>query len=309
MGSFGQQVRAVLDLLRLPNAPTVWSNVVAAWILSGGDPLAWQLPVLCLGGTLLYFGGTILNDAFDADWDARHRPERPIPSGRLARSTVWGLGYGGLGFGSIALLIGGCHGWLITALTATIVAYDWLHKKTAWSVTLMGGCRTLLYLVVGIPWPESNKEMLDAQWPNPALFGGLLGIYIISLSLFARGEATGRKGSGIWILGLLPAPLLILLILQKPPSLWVPGTKTSEWIDLLPGLLALAMALWCVAAVRLPLRPGSKPADIGRCVSRLLAGIVLFDAMLVSVVHPTAGLALLILFPLALLLQKKFAAT
>src|SRR5262245_63491269 len=45
-------------------------------------------------GSLFYSGGMALNDAFDAEIDARERPERPIPSGRVSRGTVLALGFG-----------------------------------------------------------------------------------------------------------------------------------------------------------------------------------------------------------------------
>ena len=40
----------------------------------------------------LYAAGMVLNDAFDAELDARERPERPIPSGRISRSRHGVLG-------------------------------------------------------------------------------------------------------------------------------------------------------------------------------------------------------------------------
>ena len=86
--------RTLLDLGRVSNLPTVWTNVLAGAVLSGG---ALHLPLLgglALGGSLLYVGGMFLNDAFDRGVDARMRPERPIPSGRATAAQVFGIGFG-----------------------------------------------------------------------------------------------------------------------------------------------------------------------------------------------------------------------
>ena len=79
---------------RVSNLPTVWTNTLAAIILAGAAPLAPQPLPLLLAMTLFYVGGMYLNDAFDANIDARERPERPIPSGQISRASVYGLGFG-----------------------------------------------------------------------------------------------------------------------------------------------------------------------------------------------------------------------
>ena len=74
-------LRAWLILGRVSNLPTVWTNVLVAWLLSGGAftwsaALSWMLA----GASLLYVGGTTLNDFFDVAFDREFRKERPIPS-------------------------------------------------------------------------------------------------------------------------------------------------------------------------------------------------------------------------------------
>ena len=68
-------IRTLLVLGRVSNLPTVWSNCLAGWWLGGGGHFA-KLPFLLLVVTLLYLGGMLLNDAFDADFDRQHRKER-----------------------------------------------------------------------------------------------------------------------------------------------------------------------------------------------------------------------------------------
>src|SRR5713101_4665697 len=103
--SLTRHLRTLLVLGRASNVPTVWSNCLAGWILGGGGPHK-RLLALCAGATLLYLGGMFLNDAFDAQFDLQHRPERPIPSGAIQASTVWKWGFLFLGLGWLVL------GWL-----------------------------------------------------------------------------------------------------------------------------------------------------------------------------------------------------
>ncbi|MBR4318381.1 MAG: UbiA family prenyltransferase [Kiritimatiellae bacterium] len=86
------------ELLRLPNLFTVPGDILAGWVLAG---MRGAFPVLPIIASLcLYSAGLLLNDACDAKIDAHERPSRPIPSGRVKRSTVfWGrYRVGGLGF-------------------------------------------------------------------------------------------------------------------------------------------------------------------------------------------------------------------
>ena len=74
-------------MARLPNVPTVWSNVFTGWIFGLGNfssEIGWLIWALLMA-TMLYVGGTILNDWHDANYDRQHRPERPIPAGRVSR--------------------------------------------------------------------------------------------------------------------------------------------------------------------------------------------------------------------------------
>ena len=80
------RTRLWLDLARAGNFPSVWSNVVAALVLSQSVRGEWPSPsvlVLALiAGSLAYAGGTTLNDVADVAFDSVHRPERAIPRGR-----------------------------------------------------------------------------------------------------------------------------------------------------------------------------------------------------------------------------------
>ena len=48
--------------------------------------------------SLFYVGGMFLNDAFDREFDARSRPDRPIPSGQISGTSVFGFGLSDAGW-------------------------------------------------------------------------------------------------------------------------------------------------------------------------------------------------------------------
>ena len=68
-----------LNLGRISNLPTVWSNVLAGMVMAGGA-LDHRFIPAGLSLSLFYVGGMYLNDAFDRGIDAIERPERPIPA-------------------------------------------------------------------------------------------------------------------------------------------------------------------------------------------------------------------------------------
>jgi 4-hydroxybenzoate polyprenyltransferase len=76
-------------MARLPNVPTVWSNVFTAWVLVCGGVstlYAWKdFGVALATATMFYIGGTVINDCHDVRFDRQNRPERPIPAGRVSR--------------------------------------------------------------------------------------------------------------------------------------------------------------------------------------------------------------------------------
>src|SRR5688572_24522777 len=146
------RARAWLDLARAGNFPSVWSNVVAALVLSGPVLGAWPSPsvvvVALIAGSLAYAGGTTLNDVADVRFDSVHRPERAIPRGVVRRSTAAWVGAIELVVGLGVLVALGASVLWATALAVTIVLYDWIHKHWAGSVVLMAACRMLLALTI-----------------------------------------------------------------------------------------------------------------------------------------------------------------
>ena len=106
--------RAVLDMARAGNLPSVASNVIAALVLSGASGMNWpssgQLVQALVAGFLLYAGGATLNDVADADFDRKHRPERAIPTGVFSRPVALALGAVEMALGAAMLWRAGACG-------------------------------------------------------------------------------------------------------------------------------------------------------------------------------------------------------
>ncbi len=177
--------RVWFDLARAGNFPSVASNVLAALILSAPHAPGWPAPgmlaLAAIAGCLIYAGGATFNDVADAAFDARHRPERAIPRGAVTRAGAAWLAGLEMALGVGLLLYGGASLAWALALVATILAYDWIHKKWIGSVVLMAGCRVLLGVTVAsLPGHVVTSPLLI--W-LAALF-----VYIVTLSLIARWE-------------------------------------------------------------------------------------------------------------------------
>ena len=253
--AMNQRLRTLLVLGRVSNLPTVWSNCLAGWWLGGGWNF-WKLLVLLLGMSLLYTGGMFLNDAFDEEFDRLRRPERPIPSSKIAASRVWQYGFAQL-FAGVLLLL--CCGKLTctigVVLAFFIVVYDFTHKFFVESPWLMGACRFWVYIIAATTGVEGLNGF--------AVFGGAaLAFYVVGLSYIARRESS-RAAVPYWPLPLLAAPVILALTINdgryRLPAIWI----------------SVVLGLWVVRYVHLIFLGGG--TNVGWIVSNLLAGIVLVD--------------------------------
>ncbi len=279
--------RTLLILGRVSNAPTIWSNCLAGWLLGGSGP-AWQWALLTLAVTLLYVGGMFLNDAFDAGYDRQNRRLRPIPSGAISEKETWQWGFSLLALGAAGLIWMGKGAAVFTLLlTGFIILYNLLHKLTEVSVVLMAACRVLVYWV--------SASVAQQGLTGEVLWWGLaLGSYILGVSLLARRE-NSRGPAPYWPAIFLAAPLLLAGLDDDGPA-----RPTGN-------VLSLVLTVWTLWALRHAFWRAEP--KVGYAVARLLAGITLVDLLAVADLgRPEAGLFLL-WFVLALLMQRYIPAT
>lgn len=230
--------RIWFDLARAGNFPSVASNVLAALILSSpplGSGASWPAPstlaLTGLAGCLIYAGGATFNDVADAEFDSRHRPHRAIPRGAVTRATAaWVAGIEMLVGLAILVALGGSPAWA-AALAATILAYDWIHKRWIGSVILMAGCRVLLAVTIAtLPGHVATPAFL---WWVGALF-----VYIVTLSLIARWEY--KPGAPAAKLGRAVGQLLAFIPLIDAVALLLVGA----WMPAMACAVAVPLGRW-----------------------------------------------------------------
>ncbi|MFZ3584749.1 UbiA family prenyltransferase [Loktanella sp. DJP18] len=243
----------------MSNLPTVWTNALAGAIIGAGTSISNGAVIgAAVILSLFYVGGMWLNDAFDAEIDARERASRPIPSGEISQTAVFLVGAALLVF---AVLLGSYFGSTAAAaalaLAAAILLYDWLHKRTALSTLIMGATRFLCYVF----------GALVAGGFSAAVLIGAAGLfaYVVGLTYAAKQEAYDRIGRA-WPLAVLAVPPIIGLVFA--------GTN--------PVALSLWAALVVLMSFAVRLLFKRKPGDVPRAVVTLIAGISLYDAVLIA---------------------------
>ncbi len=283
----GQTGRVYVELSRLSNIPTCLTNALVGCALGGAIP--WRTAaIVTVGVMLMYVAGMALNDAFDAEVDARRRPERPIPSGRLPRRAAFVYGMVCLALGvAVTAAVGPVL--FALALAVCIVLYNLLHHRLAIAVVFMGLCRGLIY-------PLAAGAVSQApDWNLVAWFAAAMGAYVTVLTIIARREAADTASVGRWLSLFLPAIALLPVIRIRPES-W---TWTS--------LGGVVMVAWLLRSARCAL---GRPPRIKRAVLGWLSGICLIDACYLALLdQPTAAIAALGCFGLTVVGHRYILGT
>lgn len=273
-----------LTLGRLSSLPTVWTNGLAGWLLTGMYFDVLPLLALMVSLSLFYLAGMLLSDAFDTEAAAAERLARPIPKRAASRAMVFRLGFGMLG---AAVLIGFFlrveAGFAGVALALAIVAFDYLHKQTPLAPVLMGLVRMLTYAMAAL---AASGEISQA-----AIFGAIgLFAHVAGLSYIVRQAAYNRTCQA-WPLAVLAVPLPMILI--------VSGTSAWPWLAAYAAVVALALGLLF----------RRKPGDVPKAVATLIAAIALYDAALLSGVGFVPAVIALCGFGATLALRRRKSGT
>ena len=317
---------AVLATGRISNLPTVWSNVLVGFlwaqlstrVFTDAPSTELTLPILiatALAASLLYVGGCFLGDAIDVEFDRAHKPDRPIPSGLLSRSSVstaaaFMLTAGAvlpsaflfLSNGKVDLMVG-----LTTfLLSGSIVAYSIWHKRSPWAgLPLIGACRFFLVLfaaTAAFAVIQPAGCHLDTITPSQGLFpsadhiltiAALVGSYTICFASVARSESSPKPIT--W-----RKALIAIMLLLPTAQVWL--APYCAWN--FPSLCALSLYwLWMGFAFSQINR------NKGRFVSMSLAGFCLLDACFASHFGWLYPAICLLLFLMALAMQRWAPAT
>lgn len=280
--------RALLATSRLPNIPSVISNVwfgvaLGAWQWGWDSDRSLFLKgaVLALCGVLLYLGGNFLNDWHDREWDAEKRPERALPRGLFSPLSYQLRAIRFLGLAIIiAYFINMRCSITAAAIAGCVVIYTLWHKKAVWPVVPMGLCRALL-IVMGF-LAVDQEPSATGQVYSMRLAGTIAAIpdfwqeheYLIVLALHAAGLF-------FWIVGLslnaryesMPNPPAVPRLISKGLLCLPVVCMGAWWIRWYPyptilGSLPLVVTLVTVLVKKQPI-----PA----MVATLLAAIPLVE--------------------------------
>lgn len=298
---------AYLQMMRPANILTAWADILAGFaasgcavllhnVINGQATLATLAPLLWLSiaTTGLYGGGVVFNDVFDAELDAKERPERPIPSGRASRQ-------GAILLGSLLLIVGviaasqvsGLSGVLAGSIAFAALGYDAIAKHYPFFGPLtMGLCRggNLLLGVSAVP------TMISDRW-----YLALLPIlYIAAITAISRGEVQGGKQ----ITGIV-ALLLLAIVIGGAIALGI--LPSYQVFAALPFVVLLAGRIIppFVKATREPM-----PEQIQTAVKAGVLSLIVLDATVsAGFAGLLYGFIVLILLPISMELAKRFAVT
>ncbi|MET8686851.1 SCO3242 family prenyltransferase [Streptomyces sp. NPDC004732] len=204
--SAGNASRAWVELLRVPALFTVPGDALAGAAATGLRPNHRTL--LAIGSSLcLYEAGMALNDWADRAEDAVERPERPLPSGRIAPpaalAAATALTAAGLALASRA---GRPSLAMAGALAATVWAYDLGLKHTPAGPAAMAAARGLDLLLgatatVGQSQSQSQRQdqgqgsrarsRARAAGPSAAA----LAAHTLAVTVVSRREAQGGSSA------------------------------------------------------------------------------------------------------------------
>jgi len=289
--------------MRPANLPTAAADILAGVALAGGYPLheVWGFSFLisaqpiimaCLASVLLYAGGVVLNDVFDARLDALERPERPIPSGLVTKNfaAVFGalLLLAGIG---IAFAISSYAGAIGALLALSILVYDGVAKKSAFFGPLvMGSCRAI-NLWMGF-------SIAATYLPIQYLWIPLL--YILAVTAVSREEVNGATGTPQRF-----AVISYTLVLIGIGMVTYWETGRLFW----PVVFLFLFAVMIFRPLLLAMRTKT-PDAVKKAVKSGVMGVVLMDAAWAAGYGPW-WLPLLVLFllPISRTLAQRFSVT
>lgn len=292
-------LRSYAELVRLPNVFTAIADVMMGYLVAMTS-LQPVPPLLMLVATsaCLYLAGMVYNDIFDRIIDARERPDRPIPSGRVSLGNARFLGATLL---CIALAIAGQVSWRLESpkpfsmaigIAVLMLLYNKWLKHTPIGPLAMGGCRTLNVL---LGMSGSTSAIAPLEW----LIAAGLGVYVVGITVFARREVeTSSRG---WLVSGLLVMLAGMGLIASVPMLiedWRLGGLDRRW----PWFWALLTAhiVWrCGQAIANP-TPGRVKVAVTNCIMSIIvidaaaslatAGVPYFSLLILMLIVPATVL-------------------
>jgi 4-hydroxybenzoate polyprenyltransferase len=301
------KIKAYLQLARPANIVTAIADIWAGFAVTGGalvlitdqrtllsSPVFQDLLWLTLSTIGLYGGGVAFNDFFDADLDAKERPERPIPSGRVSKTNAGWMAFTLLVVGVLAALqVGQISGLIALVIALLAVLYDyWGKHQSIIGPINMGLCRAG-NLILGI---SAFPVMLKSYW----FLGFIPLVFVAAITMISRGEVHGKNKNA-----LMGGFSLYILIIT---ALFVLGFhEEKKLLHTFPFLVLFAYMIFppLIKAIRQQV-----PQLIGKAVKAGVISLIILNASISSIFAGWQfGVLVLVLLPISVWLAKKFAVT
>jgi 4-hydroxybenzoate polyprenyltransferase len=317
------KLKALLATGRVSNLPTVWCNCIAASLILihhlNVAGFSWNLQLtqltilLIITSSFFYVGGCFMGDYNDSEFDAKHKPDRPVPAGILSKKSLLLIGLplmmlafaGALIIPKVLFATTLMTNFLpVLFLSYCIQHYSRYHKRSLFiGLPLIGLCRFFLIIFAAAttsifihysPFMELNKMSLRI---SPylilpiILYAAAVCIYTIAFASVARTESSDSPITWRNILRytMLALPLMVLI--------------TNQQFQLTTAIALIIYAYWLTYAFSFLSK------NKGKYVSKCLAGFCLLDACFVAQFGWQWLVICLILFLLSLALQRSVPAT
>lgn len=298
-----QKLRAYLELMRPANIVTAFADILAGFAVAGGavsltngslvmtpEGLVWLL-ISTFG---LYGGGVVFNDVFDAELDAKERPERAIPSGRVSKLEASVLGTLMHALGVVAAFqVNATAGIISAAIVICTFIYDAKAKHfVVWGPFFMGLCRGGNLLL--------GCSIIPGVLPGIWFVAFIPIVYIASITLISQGEVSGGSTIhgyiALFMLSTVTGALVLFFLF--------PG------YSLLPALPFLIFFCGLVFPPFFKAARNPEAATIKKAVKRGVISLVILNSVIVAgFLGFIIGLLVFSLFLLSILLSKVFAVT
>ncbi|MDR3401164.1 MAG: UbiA family prenyltransferase [Chthoniobacter sp.] len=309
--------RTWLQLLRAPNLFTVPGDPLAGFLLATGGHLDHRLP-LAIGASLCFYShGLLVNDLADLAEDRRDRPNRPLPSGAASVRAV-------LIAAIVLALLALAFCYLISqntlyiglALLAAVVVYNlWAKKIPILGPINMGLCRGLsifLGTAAGIyEFASADGRPAAAMWSTLlalAVFAATgVTLYIAAITHLARIETLADPPKLPRTLPFVTLFLVIVAFFVAAIDRTQPLRYTNIWLYLIGAYTVYAGFKIHQRLTRQP--PPPIPPIIGQLIRLLLPLQAIFCLASRSVAGAISAVSLLILWPIAKSVSRRFYAS
>eukprot|EP00913_Durusdinium_trenchii_P028442 g26670.t1 len=215
--------------------------------------------------------------------DAEERPNRPIPSGRVPYRLAVGIGVALVMTGlTAAAFVGRPAAYMAILLTGATFAYNASLKKTSFGPIAMAVCRFLNVLL-----GASAISEFSTLWAAPQVnVAAALGVYIVGLTAFAKGEADTSNLRPLVVATLIiNAGLCGLLFLGINADFGVGGAAPRIRVASAWFVVVMVIDRYLTQALFDP-----SPARVQTAVKTMIMWMIPLDA---TMVYATTGDALL----------------